>query len=105
MCIKLHYGVLSIQAIEKKFAKGSIPIVLISSYRIYHEKTPHWVVMTGYDERYIYVHDSFVDFEEGEVESDSINLPILKKDFERMSQYGKAGQKAVLILSKRKPKK
>jgi len=100
--INLHYGVLSIQAIQKKFNKGSIPIVLISSYRIYHEKTPHWVVMTGFDERYIYVHDSFVDFDEGEVESDSINMPILKKDFERMSRYGKAGQKAVLIISKRK---
>jgi ribosomal protein S18 acetylase RimI-like enzyme len=99
--IKVHYGVLSIHEIQQRFSAGSIPIVLISSYRIYHEKMPHWVVVTGFDERYVYVHDSFVDFEEGMTEADSINMPILKKDFERMSRYGKAGQKAVIILSLR----
>jgi hypothetical protein len=59
------------------------------------------VVITGFDDRFIYVHDSFVDYEEGETAKDSINMPILKKDFERMSRYGKAGQKAVLFLKKR----
>jgi len=28
-------------------------------------------------------------------------MPILKKDFERMARYGKAGQQAVLILKHR----
>ncbi|MFH1313856.1 MAG: GNAT family N-acetyltransferase/peptidase C39 family protein [Candidatus Eisenbacteria bacterium] len=96
--ITVHYGVLTVEDIQRQFSAGSIPIVLISSYRIYHEKTPHWVVVTGFDERYIYVHDSFVDSDEGKTEADSINMPILKKDFERMSRYGKAGQKAVIIL-------
>jgi GNAT superfamily N-acetyltransferase len=97
--IKLHYRFLDIKELERRFVAGAIPIVLISSYRIYHEKTPHWVVITGFDEKYIYVHDSFVDTEEGKTESDSINMPILKKDFERMSRYGKAGLKAVIMLS------
>jgi ribosomal protein S18 acetylase RimI-like enzyme len=101
--IKLHHRVLSVAEIQRRFSKGSIPIVLISSYRIYHEKTPHWVVITGFDEKYVYVHDSFVDVEESKTESDSINMPILKKDFERMSRYGTAGQKAVIILSARRP--
>jgi ribosomal protein S18 acetylase RimI-like enzyme len=100
--IKLHYRVLSVGEIQRRFSKGSIPIVLISSYRIYHEKTPHWVVITGFDEKYVYVHDSYVDTEDGKTESDSINMPILKKDFELMSRYGKAGQKAVIILTARK---
>jgi hypothetical protein len=99
--IRVHYGVLSVHEIQRRFSAGSIPIVLISSYRIYHEKTPHWVVVTGFDERYIYVHDSFVDVDEGQTDSDSINMPILKRDFERMSRYGKAGQKAVIIVSGR----
>ena len=99
--IKVHHRVLSINEIQGRFSEGSIPIVLISSYRIYREKAPHWVVMTGFDVRYIYVHDSFVDFEDGKTETDNINMPILKKDFERMSRYGKAGQKAVVILSVR----
>jgi ribosomal protein S18 acetylase RimI-like enzyme len=97
--MKLHQGVLSIGEMQERFSAGSILLVLISSYRIYHEKTPHWVVVTGFDERYIYVHDSYVDSEAGKTATDSINMPILKKDFERMSRYGKAGQKAVILLS------
>ena len=88
--------------IQEKFLAGGIPIVLISSYRIYHEKFPHWVVVTGFDARYIYVHDSFVDTEVGKSVTDCVNMPILKKDFERMARYGKAGQKAVLIIKRTK---
>jgi hypothetical protein len=97
--IRLHYRVLGIAELQSRFSAGDIPIVLISSYRIYREKTPHWVVITGFDEKYIYVHDSFVDFEGGRTESDSINMPILKKDFRRMSRYGTAGLRAVIIMS------
>jgi ribosomal protein S18 acetylase RimI-like enzyme len=100
--IRLEYGVLSVGQIQTFFQKGNIPIVLISSYRIYREKFPHWVVVTGFDDRFIYVHDSYVDADDEKTETDCINMPILKKDFERMSQYGKSGQKAVLILNKRK---
>jgi len=101
--IEVRHGVLNINEIRRKLSMGSIPIVLISSYRIYHEKTPHWVVVTGSDDRYIYVHDSFVDTKGGRTDLDSINLPILIKDFEGMSRYGRAGQKAVLVISERKP--
>ena len=99
--IEVHYGILGIHDILQRFSAGSIPIVLISSYRIYDKKTPHWVVLTGIDDKYIYVHDSFVDEEDDQTEADSINMPILQKDFERMSRYGKAGQKAVVILTNR----
>ncbi len=100
--IRLEYGVLSVGHIQTYFQRGYIPIVLISSYRIYREKFPHWVVVTGFDDRFIYVHDSYVDVDNEKTETDCINMPILKKDFERMSKYGKSGQKAVLILNKRK---
>ncbi len=99
--IRLTYGALTVAEIQEKFEEGGIPIVLISSYRIYHEKFPHWVVVTGFDDRYIYVHDPYVDYEFEKSPTDCINMPILKKDFERMARYGKAGQKAVLVLKKR----
>lgn len=99
--VKIHYGVLGVGALQELFEQGGIPIVLISSYRIYHEKFPHWVVVTGFDERFIYVHDPFVDKEMGKTITDCVNMPILRKDFERMARYGKAGQKSVLILKKR----
>jgi len=99
--VKVRHGALRVDAIHRKFEQGGIPIVLISSYRIYREKFPHWVVVTGFDQKYIYVHDPFVDYEAGRVALDSINMPIPRKDFERMARYGKAGQKAVLILYRR----
>jgi ribosomal protein S18 acetylase RimI-like enzyme len=99
--IKLHHRVLGITELQRRFFDGAIPIVLVSSFRIYHEKAPHWVVITGFDEKCIYVHDSFVDVEAGRTESDSINMPILREDFQRMSRFGTAGLKAVIMLSER----
>ena len=101
--VKVHQGRLNVQRLEEEFNKGGIPVVLISSYRIYHEKWPHWVVVTGFDEKYIYVHDPFVDNDAGKTATDCMNMPIAKRDFELMARYGKAGQKAVLIIRQRKP--
>jgi ribosomal-protein-alanine acetyltransferase len=96
--IKVHYRSLHVSEIMEKFSQGGIPLVLISSYRIYREKFPHWVVITGFDDKYIFCHDSYVDYEKHRSQTDCINMPILQKDFERMAVYGKSGQKAVLIL-------
>ena len=41
---------------------------------------------------------ALVDADEGEIVADSINMPIPHREFQRMARYGKAGQKAVLIL-------
>ncbi|MFZ5493499.1 MAG: GNAT family N-acetyltransferase/peptidase C39 family protein [Pseudomonadota bacterium] len=99
--VPLRHGAASLDQLQAAFADGGIPIVLISSYRIYREKFPHWVVVTGFDERYVYVHDPFVDADAGKTRTDCINMPILKKDFQRMARYGKAGQRAALVLRRR----
>jgi ribosomal protein S18 acetylase RimI-like enzyme len=103
--IHLTHGALKVAQLQEKFEEGGIPIVLISSYRIYDEKFPHWVVVTDFDERFIYVHDPYIDQEAAKILMDCINMPILKKDFERMARYGKAGQKAVVILRRRGKRK
>jgi hypothetical protein len=100
--VKIHYGALTVDDLEKHFYTGGIPVVLISSYRIYKEKFPHWVVVTGFDERYIYVHDSFVDPGLNKTVTDVMNMPILRSEFQRMARYGKAGQKAALIIKSAK---
>jgi ribosomal-protein-alanine acetyltransferase len=97
--IHLEYRALGVEELTEKFDCGGIPVVLISSYRIYGEKFPHWVVVSGHDPSFIYLHDPYVDEKAGKTQTDCINLPILKRDFERMARYGKTGQKAVLILS------
>jgi ribosomal protein S18 acetylase RimI-like enzyme/predicted double-glycine peptidase len=94
----LRCGSLGVDELRQKFEAGGIPLVLISSYRIYGERFPHWVVVTGFDDHYIYVHDPLVDTEKGQTTTDSVNMPIPHREFQRMARYGKAAQKAVLIL-------
>lgn len=99
--VPVHYRQLTLEEMRRAIEQGAILVVLISSYRIYKEKFPHWVVVTGFDDRYIYVHDPYVDTEKGKRVTDSMNMPILQKDFERMARYGKSGLRASLIVSRR----
>ncbi|HSH28766.1 MAG TPA: GNAT family N-acetyltransferase/peptidase C39 family protein [Thiohalobacter sp.] len=99
--IRLYEAPLSGAELQTGFEAGGIPLVLISSYRIYREKFPHWVVVTGFDESFIYVHDPYVDYEKGKTRMDCINMPILKADFERMARYGKSVQRAAIMVKRR----
>ncbi len=96
--IPITHHALKISEMREKFEAGGMIVVLISSYRIYREKFPHWVVVTGFADKYIYIHDPYLDEEKGETLADCINMPILQKDFERMSRYGKQAQRAALII-------
>jgi len=96
--IPVHYESLPLESMQERSASGAIPIVLISSYRIYGEKMPHWVVVSGFDRQFVYVHDPFVDRDEGETPTDSINIAIPKLEFARMARYGRAGLQAVVLL-------
>lgn len=100
--IPVEYRRINASDLQKKFEAGGIPIVLISSYRLYQEKCPHWVVVTGFDDRYVYVNDPYVDLEANKSITDCINIPILREDFDRMSRYGKSGQEAVVVLYARR---
>ena len=102
MDLPVHYTRLSLEELRQKHEQGAIPLVLISSYRIYRDKTPHWVVVTGFDAHLVYVNDPFVDRDEGETETSSINLPIPKSEFTRMARYGRAGLQAVVLVSRGK---
>lgn len=97
--VPIHLEHLSVDELEARFADGWVALVLISSYAIYGEKVPHWVVVTGFDEHFIYVNDPFVDYEEGETLADSINMPIARQQFQRMARYGKVGLRAVVLLT------
>lgn len=90
---------LSLGEMKEWLDRGAVPVILISSYRIYKEKFPHWVVVTGYDDRFVYVHDPYIDTDQGKTLTDCVNMPILQQDFERMSRYGKSSQRAALVIT------
>ncbi len=100
--VPVVHGPVNVSQLEARFAEGGVPVVLISSVRLYAERFPHWVTVTGFDERFVYVHDPFVDAEQGERALDSVNMPIARADFERMARYGRAGLQAAVIVGPRR---
>lgn len=96
--IPVEYQRIGTLDLEACTTAGGVPVVLISSYRLYQEKFPHWVVVTGFDERYVYVNEPYVAYQSDKTITDCINIPILREDFDRMTRYGKSGQEAVLVL-------
>ncbi|WP_018880000.1 GNAT family N-acetyltransferase/peptidase C39 family protein [Thioalkalivibrio sp. ALE9] len=100
--VPVVHGPVNVSQLEARFAEGGVPVVLISSVRLYAERFPHWVTVTGFDERFVYVHDPFVDVEQGGRAVDSVNMPIARADFERMVRYGRAGLQAAVIVGPRR---
>jgi ribosomal protein S18 acetylase RimI-like enzyme len=98
LALPLHHRAARFAEVQERFDAGGIPLVLISSWRIYEERFPHWVVITGFEERFIYVHDPFVDAEQGRTVADCINMPIARSEFETMARYGRSGQRAVVVI-------
>ncbi len=100
--IPIRYETLSVDGIQRCWDTGAVPLVLISSYRIYQEKFPHWVVITGFDEHFVYVHDPYIDYANGETRLDSLDMPIQRDEFTRMARYGRVGLQAVVLISRSK---
>ena len=85
--------------IATALVQGEIPLQLVSSWRFDRQKAPHWVVVVAVDEACVHIHDPFVDRDEGRAPIDCIRIPVPRRDFERMSRYGRAGLRATLLIS------
>ena len=96
--VPIVQNAVSVEQMEDMWGQGGIPLVLISSWQIYKARVPHWVVVTGFDEFFVYVNDPFVDRDEEETAVDSINMPIPRENFRRMARYGRVGLQAVVVL-------
>jgi ribosomal protein S18 acetylase RimI-like enzyme len=97
--VPVVHKAISLGKMEAAFTGGAIPLVLISSWQIYGERFPHWVVVTGFDKNFVYVNDPYVDYEAGETLLDSIYMPIARERFAAMARYGKVKLQAVVLLS------
>lgn len=96
--VPITIGALNVEEMEEIFHKGGVPLVLISSWMIYGEKFPHWVVVAGFDDSFVYVNDPYVDHEQGETPMDSIHMPIHRVQFEQMARYGRVGLKSAVVV-------
>lgn len=95
--IVAHFG---IEAVDDALAAGEVPILLVSGYRLYDEKVPHWVVVTGMSDSHLYLHDPFVP--EGSARADGVHLPLPRESFERVARFGKARHRYLVAIGARK---
>ena len=77
--------------------KGHVPLILVSGYRLYREKAPHWVVVTGYDEHFIYIHDPYV----GDALKEFVgqNVPIHEAAFTLYNRWGSRNARMMVVIS------
>lgn len=92
---------ISIEAMQSALAQGALIIVLVSAYRMFGKKIPHWILVVGDDGRHFIIHDPWVEDVELESHVDAANLPIPYAEFERMAQYGRDGLRAAVVLRRR----
>lgn len=79
-------------------ARGAVPIVLVSGYRLYEARVPHWVVVTGFDDDHIYLHDPIVP--EGSGRADSVHLPIKRELFDKVTRWGRGRHRAMVVVER-----
>lgn len=96
--IRLSHQPPTLAGLRERFEAGHIPVVLVSAYRLTGYKAPHWMVITGFDDRFVYVHEPYVDEEEGETETVCFGIPIRHQEFDHMMRYGVSKQFAVVIV-------
>lgn len=95
--IPIHYANITQDELIKAFTEGAIPLILISTFLLDKKKAPHWVVMSGFDDDCLYMHDS--DPDDGrQTEIDCQFIPIAREDFDRMSCFGKNRLRTAVIV-------
>jgi len=99
--IVVKYNNISLQELEKKFKAGGIPLVLVSSYSYTRDKAPHWVVMSGIDDTFVYIHDPDEDAATYRSKTDNIYLPIGRQTFDKSFRFGRTGLHTSVIIYKR----
>ncbi|NQW08701.1 MAG: peptidase C39 family protein [Alphaproteobacteria bacterium] len=87
--------------LEVAIAEGWVPLLLVSSWSFNREKTPHWVVVTGIDDRFLLVHDPDMDEDLMKTDVDCTHVPIPRSAFATMARYGRAGLRAAVYVRHR----
>ncbi|GAA0682548.1 peptidase C39 family protein [Marinobacterium maritimum] len=94
-----HAEEVSFEVLEQALASGAYVLMLISCWSLSRHKSPHWVVLTGIDDHYVYLHDPEVDKDEDKALIDSQNVPIPRSRFWRMARFGKEGLRTAVVVA------
>lgn len=99
--VSADYSNFTFEDISRGMRKGAVPIVLISTYRLHKFKSPHWVVLTGFDGENVYFHDPYEGFYlPDKRQAQNVRVPIA--EFLHMRRYGKDVTRSVIFVSGRR---
>ncbi|MDP4789609.1 MAG: peptidase C39 family protein [Haliea sp.] len=111
--VAVHYEDIEHERLLNMFDAGANILILISTYRLDSKKAPHWVVLSGYDEACLYVHDPELDDlgaphssrDDNKAPLDCQYLPIAREEFAAMSRFGGNRLRAVVVVRKQPRRK
>jgi ribosomal protein S18 acetylase RimI-like enzyme len=96
--IPVHHAPLLRKGLVAALDRGAVAISLISTYRMYRTRGPHWIVAYDHDEDYIFAHDPFVDAEELEVAMDKAAIAIPREEFDVITAFGPERLRATIVV-------
>lgn len=97
--IPVHYAEISQDDLTNALERGSIPLIMISTWQLDGKRSPHWVVLAAFDDTFLYLHDP--DPEEGvQTELDCQYLPVARRDFDRMARFGRDRLRTAVLIRK-----
>ncbi len=97
--IRVFKKKLTLEDLKVVLKKGGIPLVLITTYHFDNNRAPHWVVITAYEDGYVYIHDpdQYFDAEYVGVIS-RVHIPIPEHQFTKISRWGSDRLSASVIV-------
>jgi len=103
--ILIHNEEMELSQLDECLQQGGLSMVLISSYRFTRNKAPHWVVVSGADETFIYIHDPEEDEDSYRSQTDNLYLPIAREVFNKAFRFGQSGLRTAVTIYPRKKDK
>ena len=90
---------LSLINLKEILNKGGIPLVLITTYHFDNNRSPHWVVVTAYDDSFVYIHDPDQEYpEEHKGVASRVHIPIPDDQFLKITRLGKDKISATVVI-------
>jgi hypothetical protein len=96
--IPIHYDRLSPEDLAAAVVDGAVPLVLCSTRFIHGDNVPHWIVVTGFKGDQVHVNDPWVALDRGKTGHDMTDIPLTRRDFDRMTCYGGERERAVVLV-------
>jgi len=92
--IEVHKKQFNLNDLKAVLKEGGVPIVLITTYHFDDKNTPHWVIVTAYDDGFVYIHDpDWPDEHEGGFSR--VHIPIPEDQFLKISKWGSRSRKKI----------